>query len=201
MDKVTLLAQYLPPAAAPTIARWIDYFKCDFKISRKRNTKYGDYRPPFKNEGHRISVNYNLNNYAFLVTTVHEFAHLLTWNEHKRKAKPHGLEWKINFKKMMKPFFDMSVFPQDVHVAILNYLENPAASSCNDLTLFRVLQGYDAKVEGVLHVEHLAINSLFAMKNGRVFRKEDKLRKRYRCVEVKTGAVYLFHPLAEVIQA
>jgi len=201
MDKVTLLAQYLPPAAAPTIARWIDYFKCDFKISRKRNTKYGDYRPPFKNEGHRISVNYNLNNYAFLVTTVHEFAHLLTWNEHKRKAKPHGLEWKVNFKKMMKPFFDMSVFPQDVHLAILNYLENPAASSCNDLTLFRVLQGYDAKVEGVLYVEHLAINSLFAMKNGRVFRKEDKLRKRYRCVEVKTGAVYLFHPLAEVIQA
>ena len=201
MDKVTLLAQYLPPAAAPTIARWIDYFKCDFKISRKRNTKYGDYRPPFKNEGHRISVNYNLNNYAFLVTTVHEFAHLLTWNEHKRKAKPHGLEWKVNFKKMMKPFFDMSVFPQDVHVAILNYLENPAASSCNDLTLFRVLQGYDAKVEGVLYVEHLAINSLFAMKNGRVFRKEDKLRKRYRCVEVKTGAVYLFHPFAEVIQA
>ncbi|MDB5120991.1 MAG: hypothetical protein JWN56_2209 [Sphingobacteriales bacterium] len=201
MDKISLLSQYLPPAAAPTIARWIDYFQCDFKISRKRNTKYGDYRPPFKNEGHRISVNYNLNNYAFLVTTVHEFAHLLTWNEHKRKAKPHGLEWKVNFKKMMKPFFEMSVFPKDVHLAILSYLENPSASSCNDLTLFRVLKGYDVQVEGVLHVEHVAINSLFAMKNGRVFRKEDKLRKRYRCIEIKTGAVYLFHPLAEVIPA
>lgn len=201
MDKVNLLSQYLPPAAAPTIARWIDYFQCDFKISRKRNTKYGDYRPPFKNEGHRISVNYNLNSYAFLITTVHEFAHLLTWNEHKRKAKPHGLEWKVNFKKMMKPFFEMSLFPTDVHAAILNYLQNPSASSCNDLTLFRVLQAYDAKVEGVLYVEHLAANSLFAMKNGRVFRKEDKLRKRYRCVEIKTGAVYLFHPLAEVVPA
>jgi hypothetical protein len=201
MDKITLLAQYLPATAAPTIARWIDYFQCDFKISRKRNTKYGDYRPPFKNEGHRISVNYNLNSYAFLVTTVHEFAHLLTWNEHKRKAKPHGTEWKVNFKRMMKPFFDLAVFPEDVHQAILNYLENPSASSCNDLTLFRTLQAYDVKAEGVLNVEHVASNGLFAMKNGRIFRKESKLRKRYRCIEIKTGAVYLFHPLAEVIPA
>src|SRR5687767_3970324 len=108
MDKVSLLEKYLPLAAAPIIARWIDYFQCEFKVSRTRNTKYGDYRPPFKNEGHRISVNYNLNSYAFLVTTVHEFAHLLTWNEHKRKAKPHGLEWKNNFKKMMRPFFEKS---------------------------------------------------------------------------------------------
>ena len=90
MDKVKVLERYLPPAAAPLIARWIDYFKCEFKISRNRNSKFGDYRPPHAGKGHRISVNYDLNVYAFLVTTVHEFAHLHTWNEHKHKAKPHG---------------------------------------------------------------------------------------------------------------
>ena len=91
MDKVAVLAQYMPPAAAPVISRWIDYFQCEFKVSRSRDTKYGDYRHPYQGKGHRISVNYNLNPYAFLVTTVHEFAHLLTWNEHQRKAKPHGI--------------------------------------------------------------------------------------------------------------
>ncbi len=199
MDKVNILEKYLPLDAAPVIARWIDYFQCEFKVSRNRDTKYGDYRPPFKNEGHRISVNYNLNQFAFLVTTVHEFAHLLTWNEHKRKAKPHGSEWKSNFKRMMKPFFEASVFPPDVKSAILNYLENPSASSCTDLNLFRVLQQYDTKADGVVHVEKIAPNSLFSMKNGRVFRKESLVRKRYRCVEIKTGAVYLFNPLAEVM--
>lgn len=199
MDKVTVLNTYLPPGAAPVIARWIDYFKCEFKISRTRTTKHGDYRHPFKNAGHRISVNYNLNSYAFLVTTVHEFAHLLTWNEYKRNAKPHGSEWKSNFKRMMRPFFEQPVFPPDVKHAILNYLENPSASSCTDLNLFRVLKQYDKKVEDIIYIEKLPANSLFSIKNGRVFRKEGLVRKRYRCVEIKTGAVYLFNPLSEVM--
>jgi SprT protein len=83
LKNVDLLAQYMPPEAAPIIAKWIDYFHCEFKISKNRATKLGDYRHPFKGAGHRISVNHNLNAYAFLVTTVHEFAHLLTWNEYK----------------------------------------------------------------------------------------------------------------------
>lgn len=198
MDKVKLLEKYLPKEAAPVIARWIDYFQCEFKVSRSRNSKFGDYRPPFKGKGHRISVNYNLNPYAFLVTTVHEFAHLLTWNQHKQNAKPHGQEWKDNFKRMMRPFFDKHIFPMDVSRAIISYLENPAASSCSDLNLFRTLQKYDEKPADLITVESLPENSLFQMKNGRVFRKELRVRKRYRCVEIKTGLVYLFNPLAEV---
>ncbi|MXV16961.1 SprT-like domain-containing protein [Hufsiella ginkgonis] len=203
MDKITVLSRYLPPDAAPLIARWIDYFNCEFKVSRSRNSKYGDYRPPYQGKGHRISVNYNLNPYAFLVTTVHEFAHLHTWNEHKFKAKPHGTEWKSNFKRMMRPFFDKEIFPQDVKRAIVGYLENPAASSCTDLTLFRTLRNYDVKKTAeaaMITVEKVKANSLFKMKNGRVFRKEGLIRKRYRCVEVKTGLVYLFNPVAEVFE-
>lgn len=199
MDKVSLLAKYLPEGTAPIIGRWIDYYQCEFKISRNRSSKYGDYRAPFKDSGHRISVNFDLNPYAFLVTTVHEFAHLLTWNEHKRKAKPHGAEWKANFKKMMRPFFDAHSFPEDVQRAIISYLQNPAASSCSDLHLFRTLKQYDQVDQDMITVENLPVNSLFQMKNGRVFRKELQVRKRFRCVEIKTGAVYLFSPLAEVL--
>src|SRR3954465_4195886 len=132
MEKVNLLAQYMPPEAAPLIAKWIDYFQCEFKIAKTRSTKLGDYRHPFRDKGHRISVNFNLNNYAFLVTTVHEFAHLLTWNEHRNKVKPHGQEWKRNFKRMMVPFIDKGFFPVDVQQAIVDYLNNPSAASCTD---------------------------------------------------------------------
>jgi hypothetical protein len=198
VDKITILSKYLPAEAAPVIARWIDYFQCDFKVSRNRNTKYGDYRPPHAEKGHRISVNYDLNPYAFLITTVHEFAHLLTWNDHKRKAKPHGQEWKSNFKRMMNPFFEKDVFPGDVKRAIVTYLQNPSASSCTDLNLFRVLKTYDEKKTNAVAVEKLPENAVFSMKNGRVFKKEVKIRTRYRCTELKTGLVYLFNPLAEV---
>jgi len=196
MDKVKILAKYLPEAAAPLVAKWIDYFKCDFKISRGRNTKFGDYRAPFRGQGHRISVNYDLNPYAFLVTTVHEFAHLLTWNEHKGTVKPHGEEWKRNFKRMMQPFFDIEVFPSALQTVLVTYLENPAASSCSDLNLFRALKSYDNKP--TVLIEALPIKSVFQIKGGRVFAKGEQVRKRFKCVEAGTGRIYLFSPLAEV---
>lgn len=198
MDKITILDQYLPPGAAPVIAHWIDFYQCEFTISRNRVTKLGDYRPPYQGLGHRISVNYNLNSYAFLVTTIHEFAHLLTWNEYKRKVKPHGKEWKCNFKRIMTPFLVSSVFPDDVRKAIDTHLENPAASSCADLNLYRVLKHYDDKSSGLVSVEELTTNSLFTVKNGRAFRKGNLIRKRYKCVELRTGMTYLFNPLTEV---
>ncbi|GAB2702564.1 hypothetical protein GCM10027037_30170 [Mucilaginibacter koreensis] len=198
MEKTKVLEKYMPPAAAPLISRWIDYFKCEFKISRNRNSKFGDYRPPFQGKGHRISVNHNLNAYAFLVTTVHEFAHLHTWNQHQNKVKPHGTEWKQNFKKMMQPFFEQQVFPADIQQAITRYLNNPAASSCSDLNLYRTLRSYDAPKPDVLTVEKLPLHSLFKFKGDRVFKKGEQLRKRYKCVEVATKRIYLFSPVAEV---
>lgn len=198
MDKIKILEKYLPSEAAPLIAKWIDYFKCEFKISRSRSSRFGDFRPPQQGKGYRISVNYNLNPYAFLVTTVHEFAHLLTWQEHKGKVRPHGTEWKINFKRMMKPFFERNVFPADLHAAINSYLENPAASSCSDVNLFRALKKYDPQT-GFSTVESLPFKAVFMLKDGRTFRKESLVRKRYRCTEVKTARVYLFSPMAEVL--
>ena len=198
VEKEQILAQYMPAAAAPLIARWIDYYQCEFKISRNRATKLGDYRHPFKSEGHKISVNNNLNAYAFLVTTVHEFAHLLTWNDHKNKVRPHGEEWKRNFKRMMQPFLEQQIFPADVRLAIVNYLQNPSAASCTDLKLSRALKQYDQQRDAVSRLEELPLNSVFKIKDGRQFKKGERLRKRYRCVCLDNGNVYLFNPLAEV---
>ncbi|PST84529.1 sprT domain-containing protein [Pedobacter yulinensis] len=190
----------MPEGAAPLVARWIDYFQCEFKIARNRNTKLGDYRHPFGSKGHRISVNHNLNNYAFLVTTVHEFAHLLTWNDHKNRVKPHGAEWKQNFKRMMQPFFELRVFPEDIHRAIDRYLSNPAAASCTDLHLARALKKYDRKNENQVHLEQLPLHAVFSIKDGRRFRKGEQIRKRFRCLCLDNGQMYLFNALAEVVR-
>ncbi len=198
MNRIDLLAQYLPEPAAPIISKWIDYFQCEFTISKARGTKLGDYRHPFKEKGHKISVNNNLNRYAFLVTTVHEFAHLLTWNEYKNKVKPHGAEWKTNFKRMMVPFYELNIFPKDLHLAITTYLSNPGASSCTDLNLARSLKKYDVLSNETILVERVAEGAVFKLKDGRHFKKGSRIRKRYKCLCLENERIYLFNPLAEV---
>ncbi len=199
-DYSAQLGKYMPAPAAPTISRWINDSGCLFRISRSRTSKLGDYRPPYGGKGHRISVNHNLNPYAFLITTVHEFAHLKTWNAYKNKVKPHGPEWKSDFRELMRPFIQSGLFPDDIQQAIVRYLDNPAASSCTDLQLYRVLKRYDTTPAGVHTVEQLPEDTLFSLKNGRMFQKKERIRKRYRCIEVETQRVYLFSPVAEVIR-
>ena len=192
------LSKYIPSDAAPIISQWINDSGCRFKVTRSRSTKLGDYRAPFRGSSHQITVNHDLNPYAFLMTTVHEFAHLKTYQEHKNKVKPHGEEWKSNFKSLIQPFLKLNIFPMDVVIAINNYMNNPAASSCTDLNLYRALKKYDSKISSALHVEELADNAIFQLKNGRVFQKMEKVRKRYKCLELATKKIYLFHPIAEV---
>src|SRR5690606_5904268 len=125
------------------------------------------------------------------------FAHLKRWNTYKNKVKPHGSEWKSGFRELMRPFIQSGLFPDDIQQAIVHYLDNPAASSCTDLQLYRVLTRYDIQREPVHTVEQLPENAVFALRNGRTFQRKEKIRKRYRCIEMKTQRVYLFSPVAE----
>lgn len=193
------LNPYLPTGTAPIIADWIKQTGCQFRISRSRVSKFGDYRAPYNGSGHKISVNNDLNPYAFLVTTVHEFAHLKTWNEHKHRVKPHGVAWKSNFKLLMQPFFKKKVFPDDIHHAIVHYMQNPAASSCTDMNLFKKLRAYDPqRTNQFLLIEQLPDGQHFVYKGKRIFKKIKKIRKRYHCIEITSQKTYLFSPIAEI---
>ncbi|PRD48365.1 SprT-like domain-containing protein [Sphingobacterium haloxyli] len=193
------LSLYMPELAAPIISAWINDTGCQFRISRSRKTKLGDYTAPFRGAPHKISVNYDLNPYAFLITTIHEFAHLKTWQQHKQRVKPHGAEWKGHYKQLMAPFLQLDIFPADIRQAIAQYMDNPAASSCTDIGLHRTLRKYDENATEQLTIESIPTNSIFSLADGRIFQKREKLRKRYRCVELRTARTFLIQPIAEVI--
>ncbi len=197
-DFSTQLSKYMPVEAAPIISQWLNDTVCRFKVTKSRSTKLGDYRAPFRGSPHQITVNHDLNPYAFLLTTVHEFAHLKTFQDFKNTVKPHGEEWKNNFKSLIQPFLKLNIFPAEVIIAINAYMNNPAASSCTDLNLYRVLKKFDKTSSSIIHVEQLPDQAIFQLKNGRVFQKMEKLRKRYKCLELNTQKIYLFHPIAEV---
>lgn len=198
VDYSKQLSKYMPEKAAPIISAWIIDSGCLFRIARSRKTKLGDYTAPFRGQPHKISVNHDLNPYAFLITTIHEFAHLKTWQQFKNRVKPHGTEWKNHFKHLMDPFLQLNIFPPDVLEAITQYMNNPAASSCTDLNLYRTLRKHDSHKETIETVESIADNAFFIIKGGRLFQKKEKLRKRYKCLEINSNRMYLFHPVAEV---
>jgi hypothetical protein len=100
----------------------------------------------------------------------------------------------------MAPVMNVSVFPSDVLAVLKQYLDNPKASTTGDQDLYRILKKYDHDVHGEF-VENLPLNALFQLPNGRVFRKKEKLRKRYRCLCLNDNRIYLFSPVATVFRS
>ena len=189
------LAPFLPEGSADYVVSFIMNHRVHFTVSKARKTKLGDYRQPFEGRPHRISVNGDLNPYAFLVTTIHEMAHLTTFNKYKNRVKPHGTEWKQEFFVLFQPILDRNILPEDVTLAVSNYLKSAKAASCSDDKLYRVLRKYDEN-RGIL-VEHLSRGDVFKLK-GKTFELGQKLRKRYECVEVDSGRKYRVLGIAEV---
>ncbi len=192
------LQSYLPEGSFDEVLQYLQQHKVHLTISRKRQSILGDYRHAHAEKTHRISVNGNLNKYAFLITLLHELAHLFTYEKYGHRVMAHGSEWKNEFSKILAKFLLKKIFPEPVEKALLRTLQNPSASSCGDEKLLRVLHSYDVKKEGVHLVEQLAEGSLFSIKGGRVFKKGEKVRKRFKCIEVKTGKLYLFSAVYEV---
>lgn len=189
------LIKYLPASTETDIARWIIFHRVHFRITLPRNSKYGDYRHPYQGKGHVITVNGDLNSWAFFITAVHEFAHLHTWEKYQNKVAPHGKEWKESFNRLMKPFILKKIFPEELEKAVIAYLKNPAAGTCVDANLLSALRKYDTEINPFL--EELMEGSCFRL-NNKTFVKGAKKRSRYVCKDLHSGNEYLISATAEV---
>jgi SprT protein len=194
---ITQLQQFLPPDTFSAVLQYLQHYKVHLVIARERTSILGDYRHRTASSNHRISVNGNLNKYAFLITLIHELAHLLTFEQFGNKVLSHGQEWKKIYGALLDQFLKNKIFPQAIETELLKVLHNPAASSCAEAGLTRALRGYDKKKDGHQLIEEMVAGTFFKTQDGRVFQKGHKIRKRYRCPEVGTGRIYLFSPVYE----
>lgn len=197
MTDKEILSEYIPENAVDEVLRWIKEKKIHFKITRTRKTKLGDYRAPVRHTHHRITVNHSLNKYAFLITFIHELAHLLVFEKYQNRVAPHGTEWKITYRDLMISFLNMDIFPHDIHQVLFKSIQNSKASSTADLKLSRILHQYDKPAE-FTRLEQLATGTQFFIENGRTFQKGEKVRTRYKCLNLQNKKLYLFHPHAPV---
>lgn len=200
MTEKEILSQYIPKTAVDLVYQSIVDHKIHFKITRSRKTKLGDYRPPIRHANHRITINHDLNKYSFLITFIHELAHLKVYEIYKNRVAPHGQEWKRIYKELMIGYLTLDVFPNDILTILEKSIQNSRASSTSDLKLTRILQQYD-QTNGYANVEDLPINAYFETKNGKQFKKGERLRTRYKCLNLQNKKTYLFHPLTPIIPA
>ena len=196
---VIMLAQlqfHIPKQAFTGVLSLLEDEHLIVKIKKERKTRHGDYRV-LPNGKHQITVNSNLNPYRFLITLVHEIAHFRAYTVFGKHIKPHGLEWKHTFKHLMLPFINPNVFPMEVLPVLANHFKNPKASSDTDVKLSLALKRFDES-NNKTYIFDVPLGQVFKIYNGKIFKMLKKRVKRYECVEVKTGKIYLFSPNAEV---
>lgn len=192
------LNSFLPEGSFEEVANYLQQYKVHLTITKERQTLLGNYRNKHSDKNHRISVNGNLNKYSFLITLLHELAHLLAHEKYGHRIPPHGKQWKDEYGKILMEFIPKNIFPLEIKKLLIDSLHNPAATTCAEPDLQRALKKYDAKKEGHFLVEELPEGSLFKVNNGNVFKKGERIRKRFKCVEIATKKLYLFSPVYEV---
>lgn len=192
---ISALKPYVPEESHVLINELLHQYPCYLKIVNNRKTKHGDFKVVGKNQ-YQITINNDLNKFRFLITLIHEIAHLKTYKEHTFKIKPHGIEWKRNYQKLLLPFLDSAIFPSNILKALANYAINPKASTDSDHVLSLSLKQEDP-ANGKQLLFELPTNTIFRY-NNRIFEKKNKRRIKYLCVELRSKKEYLFHPNAEI---
>ena len=188
----SLLAQHLPTGAIDyCLGLWLAQ-PFDFKLRQSRLTKVGDFtcypgRPP------RITINRDLHPYMFLVTYVHEVAHLEVHRQFGNRAEGHGQEWKRTFRQMLEPVLNELIFPADLLVVLREHMADPRASTFSDPELVRALRQHDPNTDTQTFLADIPKGSIFGIR-GRFFRKGDTKRTRVLCQEIKSKRKY-FVPL------
>lgn len=192
-----ITAPFFPAAALEYCFLLWEQHQFNFKISKDRQTKLGDFRYHRDKNLYAITVNRGLNPYSFLITYIHEVAHVCTYRQFKNSCKPHGQEWQENFRKLAAPILNRAVFPEKVLVEFRNYLQSPAASTSGCMPLTIALRTYDKEVEQQQILAAIKAGTKFIFKN-RTFQKVKTKRTRALCKDLGNGRNYLIPEVAQV---
>tara|TARA_R110001599_G_scaffold319121_3_gene528916 strand:+ start:2240 stop:2938 length:699 start_codon:yes stop_codon:yes gene_type:complete len=186
----------VPEAAIEYCIKLWELYPFQFRLSRKRLSKLGDYRYDPREQSHTVTVNVDLNAYQFLITYIHEVAHRVVHKPRSRQL-PHGVQWKNKFQELMLPMLNPSIFPDDVLRVLAKHMKNPKASTAADPKLVIVLAQYDANAVPKPILESVAIGEEFFLRK-RKFRKLEVKRTRALCLDLANNRRYLVSQIAEI---
>jgi len=193
MEKI--LKQHLPPKSIEYCTELSKQYSFELSLSFDRKSKFGHYKYWPQTKTHIISINRGLSQPLFLITFIHELAHLDVMLHYGRRVKPHGKEWKNTFRSLLAPVLSPSIFEQNLLSALAIHLKKPKATLSADPVLWGTL--FPSASTNTLAVKDIEVGSSFVFKN-RVFKKIKTRRTRALCFESKSGNNYLIPLLASI---
>lgn len=197
-DKVFhTLQTHVPPEAVDYCCDLWKASPFELKLTKSRQTKVGDFTSRRTKAHPRITLNHDLNPYLFLMTYVHEVAHLRVYLELGARVDPHGEEWKTTFTELMLPLLWENVFPEEILHELRRHMINPKASSFADTKLTMTFRKFDKNAGQFAVLSELPEGSIFELQ-GRYFRKGKLRRTRVLCRELKSKRDYLVPADAQV---
>ncbi len=194
-----ILTKKIPAASVDYAVQLWEREPFSFQTTASRKSKLGDFRYRRDRKIQTITINSDLNPYQFLLTFIHEVAHLHAFVKYGIEIAPHGVEWKSTFQRLMSPLLTVDFFPVDLLIPLRKHMRNPKASSSSDLFLTKEISKYDDKStnQEIVFLSDIKPGIRFLL-GGREFEKGETRRTRVLCQEVKTGKKYLIAQLAKV---
>ncbi|MBS1557535.1 MAG: transcription elongation protein SprT [Bacteroidetes bacterium] len=183
------LTHHVPPSAIDYCLSLWQESGFIFKLRKNRLSKVGDFTCG-TNRRPRITVNDNLTPHLFLMTYVHEVAHLRVHIQQGYKAEAHGAEWKQTFQRLLLPLLNPVHFPEPLLSGLKAHMQNPLASSFSDPELTRLFRALDKKKQPATLLSQVPEGSIFQLQ-GKWFTKGKLRRTRVLCREVKSSRQYL----------
>jgi len=180
------------------VGNWLITSPVPVFLSKTRRSKHGDFRVPRNGKQAYITINHDLHPVEFLVTLAHEIAHYRNWTRYGRRVKPHGQEWRNEFRAMLAEVLKAEILEKEVAAEVVqHYFKRVLIGSGTSEKLNRLL-GKTQENSNVLHVSDLPEGARFTLRSGKTFIKGKKLRKRYQCCDAFSSRIYTVHPMAEV---
>lgn len=191
IEKVLAILQtHVPTAALDYCLSLWKGTPFELKVSKSRQTKVGDFTSRGTRRHPRITLNNDLSAYQFLLTYVHEVAHLHVYLRHGNRVDPHGEEWRTTFTELMIPMLWETVFPEEILHELRRHMINPMASSFSDPRLTQVMRKFDRDADKFVMLSEVPEGSIFTFQK-RQFIKGKLRRTRVLCRELKSKRDYL----------
>ncbi len=190
-----LFLRFVPNEAVDFCVQLHQVYKFELRVKPPRKSKLGDYRYDRETGKHTITVNGDLKKYSFLITYIHEVAHLITVQKYGLNVAHHGKEWKHEYANLLLESLKTRAFPPLLEREILIFSRNPKASTAASAKLIIALNQFEN--EGLTLLSGIGINQKFEFR-GESYIKLEKKRTRSLCLRVADNKKYLISEIAEV---
>jgi hypothetical protein len=195
--KSTILERF-PENSRAIILDYLQRFNFQLKITKPRKFRLGSFKAAPVGRIPVISMNSDLGSYSFLLVFLHELAHLDVWIKYGRKASPHGHEWKTSYQTLVSPLMNQGFLPEKLVIELSRYFMKTPATYHKHTGLIRVLNELEGR-KNMLTLIEIPYHSDFLLPDGRLMKKQERLRTRFKCYSYSNRKYYLVPGSAQII--